>query len=92
MLNKKKIICTLAIIQTILITHLISCKTLPNTVVNPIQIETAFPSPYDENGKAIVTFENDGNVKMPLWYWLKITEYVIETDANMRLAQKGAVK
>ena len=92
MLNKKKTICTLAIIQTILITLLISCKTLPNTVVNPIQIETEFPSPYDENGKAIVTLETDGNVKMPLWYWLKITEYVIETNANTKLAQKGALE
>ena len=87
MLKKRKTVCKLVMILLILTTLLISCKTLPNTVVNPIQIETEFPSPYDENGKAIVTFENDGNVKMPLWYWLKITEYVIDVETNLELSK-----
>lgn len=71
----------------ILLGALTSCRTSQITDVKPLQLETHFPSPYDQDGKAVVTFETDGSVKMPLWYWLEITEYVIDTESNRRLAE-----
>lgn len=73
------------IISTIALT---SCRTSQITAVEPLQIKAEFPNPYDENGKAIVTLENDGSVKMPLWYWLKVTEYAIDTESNRLLITK----
>lgn len=67
-----------------------SCKSTQQKVnqeQKPIQIETEFPQPFDENGKAIVTLENNETVTMPLWYWLKITEYVIDVEANKELQE-----
>lgn len=62
-----------------------ACKsTQTENQIKPVQIETHFPSPYDENGNAIVTINNDV-VSMPLWYWLKITEYVIDVETNEEL-------
>lgn len=79
-----KIICTAMLILVLPILW-ISCKsTQIETKTNPIQIETHFPSPYDENGNAIVQFDGE-NVSMPLWYWLKIVEYAIDTETNEEL-------
>lgn len=62
-----------------------SCKsTQTENQTKPVQIETHFPNPYDENGNAIVTI-NGEVVSMPLWYWLKITEYVIDVETNEEL-------
>lgn len=69
-------------------TALTSCRTSQITAVKPLQIEAEFPSPYDEDGKPVVTLENDGSVKMPLWYWLKITEYAVDTESNRLLLTK----
>lgn len=55
-----------------------------STEIKPIQIETHFPSPFDENGNAIVSLDGE-TVTMPLWYWLKITEYVIDVETNKEL-------
>lgn len=64
-----------------------SCKsTQTETKTNPIQIETHFPSPYDENGNAIVQFDGE-QVSMPLWYWLQIVEYAIDTETNKELSK-----
>ena len=63
----------------------ISCATTKQTEVKPIQIKTEFPNPVDENGNNIVTLEVDGSVKMPLWYWLRITDYVIDVETNNSL-------
>lgn len=51
-----------------------------------IQIEAQFPNPFDQNGNAIVKLEGD-TVTMPLWYWLKITEYVIDVESNKELQE-----
>lgn len=81
---KKRKICTVMII-TLLMLLWTSCKsTQTENQIKPVQVETHFPSPYDENGNAIVTINNDA-VSMPLWYWLKITEYVIDVETNKEL-------
>lgn len=58
------------------------------TETKPIQIKAEFPKPYDDNGKPVVTLENDGFVKMPLWYWLKITEYAVDVETNRDLQEQ----
>ena len=88
MRNIKKISFILAMIQTISITSLTSCITLKMTEAKPFQIKAEFPNPYDDNGKPVVTLENDGFVKMPLWYWLKITEYAVDVETNRDLQEQ----
>lgn len=82
---KRKATFALALILTILTPALISCKTTPKAETQKIQIEAEFPNPYDENGNPIVTFETDGSVKMPLWYWLRIIDYTIDVETNAEL-------
>lgn len=86
MRGKKKTISVLAAIPAILTAALMSCKTLPEEKKEAIQIEAVFPSPYDENGSQIVTLEGD-TVKMPLWYWLKITEFAVDVETNLKLQE-----
>lgn len=87
MQNIKKILYILATMSIISTTALTSCRTSQITAVEPLQIETHFPPPYDENGNSVVLFDDDNTVKMPLWYWLKITEYAIDTESNKELAK-----
>lgn len=81
--RKTKFILILIVLSTILLTF---CKSTQknSTEINPPQIETHFPNPYDENGSAIVSLDGE-TVSMPLWYWLKITEYVIDVETNKEL-------
>lgn len=58
------------------------------TEAKPIQIKAEFPNPYDENGKPVVTLENDSFVRMPLWYWLKITEFAVDVETNRDLQEQ----
>lgn len=88
MRNIKKISFILAVIQIISITALTSCRTLKITEARPIQIKAEFPNPYDDNGKPVVTLENDGFVRMPLWYWLKITEFAVDVETNRDLQEQ----
>lgn len=62
---------------------LLSCQTLQKSV----NLEwTQFPDPINENGEYIVTFDKETeSVKMPLWYWKKITKYVIDTETNISI-------
>ena len=87
MQNIKKILYTLATMSIISTTALTSCRTSQITAVEPLQIETHFPPPYDEDGNSVVLLDDDNTVKMPLWYWLKITEYAIDTESNKELAK-----
>lgn len=87
MQNIKKILYILATMSIISTTALTSCRTSQITAVEPLQIETHFPPPYDENGNSVVLFDDDNTVKMPLWYWLKITEYAIDTESNKELTK-----
>lgn len=87
MRSRKKKAFILAILTQILITALTSCKTLqPEEKKEVIQIEASFPPPYDENGNQIVILEDD-IVKMPLWYWLKITEFAVDVETNLKLQE-----
>lgn len=86
MQSRKKKAFILAILIQILITALTSCKTLRSEEKKTIQIEAQFPSPYDENGNQIVILEDD-IVKMPLWYWLKITEFAVDVETNLKLQE-----
>lgn len=87
MQSRKKKAFILAILTQILITALTSCKTLrPEEKKEVIQIEASFPPPYDENGNQIVILEDD-IVKMPLWYWLKITEFAVDVETNLKLQE-----
>lgn len=86
-MHKMTKIIYVAMLILVLPIHLISCKsTQTETKTNPIQIETHFPSPYDENGNAIVQFDGE-QVLMPLWYWLQIVEYAIDTETNKELSK-----
>lgn len=87
MRNIKKILYILATMSIISTTALTSCRTSQITAVEPVQIETHFPPPYDENGNSVVLFDDGNTVKMPLWYWLKITEYAIDTESNKELTK-----
>ena len=66
---------------------LTSCVSVPKTESKGIQLKTEFPDPIDENGNYIVTLDTDGYVKMPLWYWLKITEFAIDVQTNVELGR-----
>lgn len=63
-----------------------SCQTLPKEFTD---LEwTLFPDP-NVNGECVVEYlENLKKVQMPLWYWKKITEYVIDTEANIEILEK----
>ncbi len=85
--RKQKKICILAIVLLTLTTALMSCKTLPEEEKKTIQIKAEFPSPYDENGNQIVLLDSEGFVKMPLWYWIKITEFAVDVETNIKLQE-----
>ena len=86
MQSRKKKAFILAILTQILVTALTSCKTLQPQEKETIQIEAQLPSPYDENGNQIVILENDV-VKMPLRYWLRITEFAVDVETNLKLQE-----
>jgi hypothetical protein len=59
----------------------LSCSTaqVRTGVIDPGLSFPAFPDPLDEAGKPIPVLEGDA-VKMPLWYWTRIAEYVVEVE------------
>lgn len=68
----------LAIGIPIFLTLLTCCKTCPKEEIN---LEwTTFPNPVGN----VVLVENEV-VQMPLWYWIKITEYVADTETNIKI-------
>lgn len=73
-------------IMMIFLTQLISCQTLPKEIVD---LEwTLFPDP-NINGESVVTYDDTTKtVKMPLWYWKNITEYVVDTETNIEILEK----
>lgn len=67
-----------------LIILFLSCKTLP---VNGSDLNwTDVPSPVDVNGN--VAIEYDGQHKKVLvdeWFWFRLMDYIIDTEANKDL-------
>jgi hypothetical protein len=55
------------------------CSPVKTESVDPALSFPYFPDPLDAGGKAIPV-QAGGNVQVPLWYWIKITEYVIEVE------------
>ena len=64
-----------------ILTILLSCSTAQVKIesVDPELSFPYFPDPFDASGSAIPRLES-GNVIMPQWYWIKITEYVVEVE------------
>lgn len=58
-----------------------TCSTTPakTAVIDPALALPYFPDPFDAEGKAIPV-QAGQNVVVPLWYWIKITEYVVEVE------------
>jgi len=77
---KKNRVCILATILLILITAS-TCYTAPARIdaVDPALAFPRFPNPLDAEGNAIPVLDGE-NVTVPLWYWKKITEYVIDVE------------
>jgi hypothetical protein len=48
-------------------------------VVDPYLSFPSFPDPLKEDGSAVPVLEGD-TVKLPLWYWIAITEYVVDVE------------
>jgi hypothetical protein len=50
-----------------------------NRQSDPLLDFPAFPDPFDGEGKPIPVLEGEA-VKIPLFYWRSITEYVIDVE------------
>jgi hypothetical protein len=63
-----------------------TCSTTPvkNEVNGPALSFPLFPDPLDQEGKPIPIQEGK-NIIVPLWYWIKITEYVIEVEKTREI-------
>ena len=80
MLTRKKSLCTLAMLLLILIAAS-ACSTAQARIgaVDPALSFPCFPDPLDAEGNAIPVLDGQ-SVVVPLWYWVKVTEYVIEVE------------
>jgi hypothetical protein len=58
-----------------------ACSTAPQGIrtADPALDFPAFPDPLGPDGRPVPALEGDA-VKIPLWYWLKITEYVVDAE------------
>jgi hypothetical protein len=58
-----------------------TCSTTPPRIetIDPGLSFPVFPDPIGEDGKAIPVLDGE-TVKVPLWYWSKIAEYMVEVE------------
>jgi hypothetical protein len=64
----------------ILITASTCCTTQVKTeAVDPSISFPHFPDPFDAGGKPVLVLDGQ-NVVIPLWYWIKITEYAVDVE------------
>jgi hypothetical protein len=58
-----------------------NCSTAPEAISPPLLILSfpEFPDPLDGEGNTIPVLEG-GIVRIPLWYWLRITEYTVDVE------------
>lgn len=84
-----------ATITAILILSLASCTT--TRIDNPAPRVTP-PDPYDENGDLVIkyipqgetfTAENTDGVFFPYWYYEKIFDYIVDTQAAQKIYNKN---
>lgn len=65
-----------------LITVLMSCRSCPKA--NELYWSNV-PDPIVD-GVSVVTYNVDTKtVQIPLWYWLNLTDYIIDTEANKKI-------
>ena len=78
--TRKKKLCIPAIL-TLILTTVSACYTAPprTGAVDPALTFPYFPDPLDAEGNPIPV-QDGRNVVVPLWYWIKITEYVIDVE------------
>lgn len=67
---------------------LTSCQTSPKSENQNLANELywpVFPDPV-LNEQSVVTYDKEQTtVKMPLWYWLLVVEYVVDVEANIEM-------
>ena len=80
MRTQRKKICILTILLATLLA-VSTCSTAPvkTAVTDPVLSFPYFPDPLDAVGKPIPVLEGQ-IVAIPIWYWIKITEYVIDVE------------
>lgn len=62
-----------------------SCTSTPS---EPDLYWTSFPDPIDSEGNSVLGFDEiNETVLVPLWYWKKIINYVINTENNINVLQ-----
>jgi len=67
------------------LTTVLNCSTVQAAkAVDPRLSFPVFPDPLGADGNNIPVREGD-TVKVPLWYWLKITEYVVEIEKTKEM-------
>lgn len=74
-MQKLKKLCTLMMMLIILTTAFTSCQTTERAIEFP-----DFPNPVVDGISVVAYTEDTGLISMPLWYWLEITEYVIDIE------------
>lgn len=86
--RRKKIACAMALMLSVLISLSVSCRTPPAPEIEPLRIPIDWPvfPPPD-----VVTLA-DGIVSMPLDYWLRITEYVVDIERVHKIVGDEIVK
>lgn len=62
---------------------LMSCTSCPKNENNAIIMPEfpSFPSPMKDGQAVVILNIEDNIVSMPYWYWQRITNYVIDTEA-----------
>lgn len=65
-----------------LTTVLMSCRSCPKASE---LYWTSVPDPIVD-GVSVVTYDVETKtVQVPLWYWLNLTDYIIDTEANKKI-------
>ena len=78
--TRKSAIYKAAVIASVSIALLTFCQTTEaEAPIDPVEIRADFPTFPDPEGYVELT--EGGEVVMPLEYWMKITEYVIDVRA-----------
>ena len=91
MLRRKRTVCIMALIVSVLMLLSTSCGTCPETPapIEPLKIKVEWPTipPPEE-----VYMTADGIVSMPLAYWLRIIEYMIDVERLHKIIGEEVLK
>ena len=81
-MRKKRKRAYIPVMLWVILTILSGCSTAPEAEArapDPALEFPGFPDPLGEDGKAVPVLEGEA-VTVPLWYWKKITEYVVDVE------------